>query len=211
MIFTQAWPVFTMGEAYAQFPLGTVSIVDPLAALRELSEYCDYGESLNEMLRDRLVCGVNHEGIQKRLLAEKKLTYSKAFEISQAVEAAEQGTKDLKTAREPEHPVTSEGCHYTPAASKDSSAHGKDREQGDKKCYRCGSGEHLAPACKFKQTVCRFCSEKGHLACVCRAKQRSEGENDKDSKAHYLREEGWRRKNVRSFHRGDSEEQTHDS
>ena len=28
-----------------------------------------------------------------------------AFNIAQAVEAAEQGTKDLKTVREPEHPV----------------------------------------------------------------------------------------------------------
>lgn len=55
------------------------SVATYLAALRELSEYCDYGERLNEILRDRLVCGVNHEGIQKRLLAEKKLTYSKGI------------------------------------------------------------------------------------------------------------------------------------
>ena len=40
--------------------------------------------------------------------------------------------------------------------------------------------------------MCRFCSKKGHLARVCRAKQRSEGEKDKDSKAHYLREDGTR-------------------
>ena len=31
------------------------------------------------MLRDRLVCGINHEGIQRKLLAEKKLTYEKDF------------------------------------------------------------------------------------------------------------------------------------
>ena len=34
------------------------------------------------MLRDRLVCGVNHQGIQKRMLGEKELTYEKALEIA---------------------------------------------------------------------------------------------------------------------------------
>ena len=40
------------------------------AALHALAEYCDFGDSLSTMLRDCLVCGVNHEGIQRRLLAE---------------------------------------------------------------------------------------------------------------------------------------------
>jgi len=41
-----------------------------IAELRKLSNDCDYGESLNEMLRDRLVCGVKDKHIQRRLLAE---------------------------------------------------------------------------------------------------------------------------------------------
>ncbi len=45
------------------------------------------------MLRDRLVCGVNHEGIQKKLLAEKNLTYETAFTLAQAIEAAERGSR----------------------------------------------------------------------------------------------------------------------
>ena len=35
-----------------------------IAALRELGQHCQY-VNLSEMLQDRLVCGVNHEGIQK--------------------------------------------------------------------------------------------------------------------------------------------------
>jgi len=34
-----------------------------VAALREIADYCNYGTSLSEMLRDRLVCSVNHDGI----------------------------------------------------------------------------------------------------------------------------------------------------
>jgi len=33
------------------------------------------------MLRDHLVCGVNHQGIQTGLLAEKELTFEKALEM----------------------------------------------------------------------------------------------------------------------------------
>ena len=43
------------------------------AALRKLSEHCSFGEQakVNEMICDRLVCGVNHAVIQPRLLAKK--------------------------------------------------------------------------------------------------------------------------------------------
>ena len=50
-----------------------------VAALRELSEYCNYGDKL----RDRLVCGVNHDTIQHKLLAETDLTYEKAYKLAQ--------------------------------------------------------------------------------------------------------------------------------
>ena len=38
-----------------------------VAELRKLTEYCEYGESLNDMLRERLVCGINHERTQQCL------------------------------------------------------------------------------------------------------------------------------------------------
>ena len=34
-----------------------------VASLRKLSEHCNYGETLPEMFRDRLVCGINNEKI----------------------------------------------------------------------------------------------------------------------------------------------------
>ena len=43
--------------------------------LRALSEYCNYGDNLELMLHDRLVCSINDPQIQKRLLAEDKLTF----------------------------------------------------------------------------------------------------------------------------------------
>lgn len=43
-----------------------------VAALRNLAEHCKFSD-LAEMLRDRLVCGINHSGIQKRLLSVSNL------------------------------------------------------------------------------------------------------------------------------------------
>ena len=59
-----------------------------VAVLRTLSEYCDFGDSLSTMLRDRFVYGINHEGIQRRLLAEKDVTYKKVHELAVILEAA---------------------------------------------------------------------------------------------------------------------------
>ena len=52
------------------------TISEYMAELRRLIQYCDYGTVLNDMLRDRLVCGVNHNHIQQKLLSEgSSLTY----------------------------------------------------------------------------------------------------------------------------------------
>ena len=61
-----------------------------IAELRSLSEYCNFGDTLEVMIRDRLVCGINDDGIQRRLLAEQDLTYKKAVELAQSLETAVQ-------------------------------------------------------------------------------------------------------------------------
>ena len=69
-----------------------------VAALRALAEHCFYGDVLDDMLRVRLVCGVQQDSIQQRLLAEKDLTYQKALELATAMEAAARGSQDMKRA-----------------------------------------------------------------------------------------------------------------
>ena len=55
-----------------------------VAELRRLSEHCQYGDTLDDMLRDRLVCGIADSRLQRRLLAEPDLTFKKALELAQA-------------------------------------------------------------------------------------------------------------------------------
>ena len=72
------------------------SVAVYMAELKKFSEHCGYGDTLNDMLRERLVCGINDGGIQRRLLAEPDLTYKKSLDLAQAMEAAENNVQGSK-------------------------------------------------------------------------------------------------------------------
>ena len=63
------------GETVAEF----------IAELRRLSEHCKFEGTLDTTLRDRLICGITDKWFQQKLLAEKDLTFKKAFELAQAI------------------------------------------------------------------------------------------------------------------------------
>ena len=66
-----------------------------VAELRRLAIHCEFGDSLNDMLRDRLICGINDARIQRRLLSEGKIDFTKALELAQAMETADRDTQAL--------------------------------------------------------------------------------------------------------------------
>ena len=59
------------------------------------STVCEFGPALSEMLRDWLVCGIGDAQIQKRVLAEPKLTMDKASELAFAQELAKPNAAQL--------------------------------------------------------------------------------------------------------------------
>ena len=126
------------------------SIADYLAALRRLASRCKFGTFLTEALRDKLVCGMQSDNIQKVLLTKANLTLDKAVEISQGMEAAAKQSKELK------------GSRAAPVLVVDAPA---------KPCGRCGRGNHDQKDCKFKSATCHKCGKIGHIAPVCRSKQ----------------------------------------
>ena len=146
------------------------SVADYVAALREIAQHCEYKESLQDMLRDRLVCGVNHEAITNRLLSEKKLTFDKAMELAQAIESAERDTRQLQAAQSTS---TTPQVHLTTAhkqKNRQRRESSRPARQGNSvACYRCG-GPHLASTCRFINTVCHACKKRGHIVRVCRSK-----------------------------------------
>ncbi|XP_069103886.1 uncharacterized protein [Argopecten irradians] len=71
------------------------SVSDYVVSLKKLAKDCDFQDFLNQALRDRLVCGLMSEVIQKKLLAEKDLDLAKATEIALAVEMATKNTEEM--------------------------------------------------------------------------------------------------------------------
>ncbi|KAK3733980.1 hypothetical protein QZH41_001130 [Actinostola sp. cb2023] len=144
-------------------------ISDFIADLRKLAEGCDFGESLNDMLRDRLVCGIADDKIQNRLLIEQDLTFLKAYNIAICQETAARDASILHNAIN-NQPTTVNKISGYKNHGKDTSIRQKERE---KLCYRCGSPDHLAPKCRFQSTECNYCHKVGHLEKVCRSKRLS--------------------------------------
>ena len=73
------------------------TVTQYIAEVRKLAEFCSFGTNLNDSLRDRFVCGLKAENIQKRLLSEAALTLEKALEISQAMETAAKDAIELQS------------------------------------------------------------------------------------------------------------------
>ena len=137
------------------------SISDFLADLRRLSIKCEFGDFLDQALRDRFVCGIRSDAIQKKLLAEPKLTVKRAQEIAQGMETADKDVKDLKQSGDIVATRTTENAVCRATASSD---HGREK----KTCYRCGR-RHDENSCKFKTAKCHRCGKSGHIAPVCRS------------------------------------------
>ena len=135
-----------------------------VAGLRQLSEHCKFEATLDDMLRDRLVCGVRDKRVQQRLLAEANLTFKITMEVSQEIEAAERNVMDLQAKQTPKT-ETVLALNKPRAANLPVSA---------AKCYRCGD-THLPKDCYFKDAECHFFKKRGHLAKVCHAKTKVEG------------------------------------
>ena len=141
------------------------------------------------MLRDRLVCGVNDDAIQRRLLAERNLTFEKALATAQSLEAAAQNMKELH--QESQQDEVEQGevrkvrvstPHESVSTSEKEKSETKDQRGGrggsQFTCYRCGKTGHSPRQCRHKEAKCFECGKIGHLRSVCRSKT-TRGDRDR--------------------------------
>ena len=125
------------------------------------------------MLRDWIVCGINDDTIQKRLLAEAKLTNTKALELAWGLETATRNVKKIS--------CKETASLYTPTRNGQQDVYKVIPERrAELSCYRCGKTGHVASKCRFKGAKCHKCGKMGHLQRVChsKAKMRERGTLD---------------------------------
>ncbi|CAK1602520.1 unnamed protein product [Parnassius mnemosyne] len=169
-----------------------------LHGLKHLAKTCNFGNTLEENLRDQFVSGLYSEEMRSRLFAEKSINYKRAVELATALEAAERhastacasggasaggagGTGAAAAGGEGGlHRFGSGGARARSAAAPVPMTVTSQRRL----CARCGKTGHIAGKCRFKNYTCDACGQKGHLKVMCQGK--NELKSAKENKGQYF-------------------------
>ena len=122
------------------------------------------------MLRDRIVCGINDDAMQKRLLSEPGLDYAKAVETAMNMETAAWSFKELKGKPEMYTNTTSTVHKMSLNSSQEQGVACK----AVPTCFRCGIRGHIVSKCRIdKSVVSHHCGKRGHMQRACNGKNRA--------------------------------------
>jgi len=124
--------------------------------LKWLALKYEFGVFLEEALCDCLVCGLENVQIQKKLLAERDLTFKKALETVQSMEMANK--EDYCDVSSPQDESVNKVSKFNNGKLSDVSGG----------CFRCGQHhQHQPSVCWFRAVQCFKCQRKGHVAKMC--------------------------------------------
>lgn len=145
-----------------------------LADLRRLASTCEFGNHLDEVLRDRFVCGLRSDQQKKRLLSEDGLTLTKAVELASSMEMAD---RDVHSLHHNGSSTAQSEVNYTSSNRKATSQRGGQSSSHNGKapstpCPRCGGTGHWGSHCQHKTSKCFNCNNTGHLSKMCRKPRR---------------------------------------
>ena len=144
-----------------------------VSTLRNQAKNCNFGALENELIRDRLVCGISREGARRTLLKETDLTLSKAIRICQISELTEKYSKILST------PKTATTASVDAVQIKHKKVYSKMRHtmkenSSVSSCRNCG-GTHPAKRdqCPAFGQQCHNCGKQNHFKSQCRSTKSS--------------------------------------
>lgn len=143
------------------------SIMQFVTNLKKMTEYYEFGTSLDDCLRDQMIWGVKDNNIKKRLLSENKLTFKKCVELSVALESANRDVIKLDSEKVNYQGISTKKRNHFNKKGKKSMVR---TESSKIICYCCGAVGHMKPFCKYKDYKCKKCCKVGHLQKVCKAK-----------------------------------------
>ena len=160
------------------------TIAEFVAQLKKLSTYCEYtGDQLKESLRDRFICGLCSESIQRKLLA-KTYSFERAVEIATTEEAA---AKDIREMSQNASPQINMNQIPPPRCG---AYRGRQRTPNQSQlrqyCDRCGLKNHTRDKCWHKDKECCNCGKIGHLKSQCQS--RKETGHNNPNRTNYVQE-----------------------
>ena len=143
----------TATELIAQYAINSVACYT----------HCKFTGALGESSHDRFVCGLRHKAIQRCLLAEATLIYTKALEITRGWSQLIKAINYLR--RLTPRVYNGRADRINAIRSRPVNSHWHSQS-----CYRCGIANHNAAYCEFKEAQCHNCAKTGHIAPTCHSK-----------------------------------------
>ena len=179
--------IYERFKFYSRNQKPSESLTEYIHTLKSLASSCEFGEALNEMLRDRFVVGLNDQKTQRSLLSDTKLTWDKALTAALTMEAAMKdvsaihGSSDSKSVHNVQQSYSANSVKKKNPVQKNNASkfvkHGKSIPK-NYICRSCGSTSHFRQNCKFLKAECHHCKKVGHIAKICRT-NKSNTQNDK--------------------------------
>ena len=137
--------------------------------LRKLSLTCEFGQLADQMIRDRIVCGIKDNAIRKKLLQESDLSLQKCVDICRAAEKTAAQVKTMYP-QEEVHALKKSTRAKMGTKQKERKGGAKPPKQPTAKvlsCWYCGQ-QHIKDrqSCPAYGKTCEKCGKKNHLKSV---------------------------------------------
>ena len=134
--------------------------------LRSLSDTCNFGTLKDEMIRDRIVCGVRDSSLRKKLLQVPELTLEKCIDMCRSAEATSTQLEAMSSQNSHAPPPPEVNFVKKPSKGADKSSFVKD-------CRFCGqTHEKERSKCPAFGKICSACQKENHFALKCSQKKK---------------------------------------
>ena len=143
--------------------------------LRSLSDKCNFGALIDEMMRDRIVCGVRDSSLRKKLPQVPELTLERCIDMCRSAEATSTQLEAMSAQNSHARPPSEVNFVKKPSKGADKSSFVKDCRIGGQ------AHEKEKSKCLAFGTICSACQKENHFALKCAQKKKAA--QDKETKA----------------------------
>ncbi|MDY6930135.1 MAG: hypothetical protein SWN10_24060, partial [Pseudomonadota bacterium] len=135
--------------------------------LQRQAAQCDFGDTLQERLLDRLIAGINNIDLQRAIIERPAMTFNIARDMCnqrEDLQAATTQPTSIFFQRRTVKPVRRSTSEDDSPQRPDTSCQPK---HSSETCLSCGQ-KHPRSTCRFRNARCHACGKNGHIRAVCK-------------------------------------------